>query len=85
MKDKPVEREKLYAEIKKVYENGKEMTARECAEVLFKKRIVPYPLRQCAAPRLTELCKMNQFKTVGSKFDETTNKTVTVYRMVENG
>lgn len=82
--DKPVEREKLYAEIKKAYAGGKEMTARECAEVLFKKHIVPYPLRQATAPRLTEMVGYGWFKTVGSRFDETTRKTVTVYRMVES-
>lgn len=82
--DKPVEREKLYAEIKKAYAGGKEMTARECAEVLKNKGIVHFGIRQETQPRLTEMVKLGWFETIGSKYDLLTQKTVTVYRMVES-
>lgn len=85
MQDTPIERSRLYKAIKEAYSGGVEMTARECAIVLFNKGVIPYPFRQAAAPRITELCKLGWMNVVDSKIDIETKKRVSVYRMVTNG
>ena len=82
--DKPVERQKFYTAILEMYNDGKELTARECAEHLKKQGLCKFGIRQETQPRLVEMCKMGWMQTVGSKFDQITKKTVTIYAIKEN-
>jgi len=59
------------------------MTAREIAEEMYKRHYIPYPVRQAAAPRLTELERVGVVEVVGKKLDEQTGRKVAVYRLVQ--
>lgn len=63
----------------------KEMTAREIAKILWKMGMIPLPIRQATAPRLTELEYNRKVEVCGSKIDEESKKTVSIYRRVQNG
>lgn len=76
----PVERDKFYNVILGIFENGRELTAREVSVIMYQNDLVPYPMRQASAPRITELCKMGKLEECGSKVDEITHKVVTIYR-----
>lgn len=58
------------------------MTAREIAEEMYKRHYIPYPVRQAAAPRLTELVAAGVVEVTGKKLDEQTDRKVAVYRLV---
>lgn len=83
MRDKPVERQKFYKAIMEVYNSGRKYTARECAELLKKTGLCKFGIRQEVQPRITEMCDLGWLETVGSKFDEITKKTVTIYAIKE--
>ncbi len=59
------------------------MTAREIAEEMYKRHYIPYPVRQAAAPRLTELVAAGVVEVIGKKLDEQTDRKVAVYRLVQ--
>ena len=59
--------------------DGREMTAREIAEKLG------FHERNAAAPRLTELKKAGRVEPCGIRIDGTTGRSVTVWRIIENG
>lgn len=59
-----------------------QMTAREIAVVLHQKGYIPLPIRQATAPRLTELMESRKVEVVGSKLDEESKKTVSIYKVV---
>lgn len=59
------------------------MTAREIAEEMYNRHYIPYPVRQAAAPRLTELERVGVVEVTGKKLDERTGRKVAVYRLVE--
>ena len=59
-----------------------ELTAREIAVVLWRNGYIPLAIRQATAPRLTELLHQGRVEVVGSKIDEVSNKTVSVYKAV---
>lgn len=61
-----------------VLSNGKEMTAREIAYALN------YYDLNAVKPRLTELCQKDKIEACGKKKDPYTNKSVAVYRRVED-
>ena len=59
--------------------DGREMTAREIAKKLgFKER-------NATATRLTELRKAGRVEPCGIRIDGTTGRSVTVWRIIENG
>ena len=79
-KDKPIDRQKFYKAILNVYTDGIELTARECAVKLLPTGLTRVGMRFEVQPRIVEMVKLGWLETVGSKFDTTTQKTVTIYR-----
>ena len=61
-----------------------ELTAREISIVLCKNGYIPLAIRQATAPRLTELVEFGKVEVVGSKVDEQSKKTVSIYKVVGN-
>ena len=62
-----------------------ELTAREIAIILHDRGLIPLPIRQATAPRLTELAGKGQVEVVGTKIDEESKKTVGIYRSTKDG
>lgn len=88
---KPVNRNNMYKWILSVLKGDmdipfgwdcSELTAREIAVVLYRNGYIPLAIRQATAPRLTELLHKGKVEVVGSKIDETSQKTVSIYRVV---
>lgn len=77
---KKVDKQTLYIAIKEVLSNGN-YTAREIAEILFKKGITLSRGRQSVAPRLTELKDKGIVEEVEKKYDTLTKVNVSVYRL----
>ena len=80
----PVKREKLYTWILQALSVFEELTAREIADYLYFKNVIPLATRQATAPRCTELVKMGRIEVCGSKVDEDSKKRVSIYRLVGN-
>ena len=79
-----VNRENMYKWILEVLGDS-EMTAREIAIVLHNRCLIPLPIRQATAPRLTELVRKGKVEVVGIKVDEESKKTVGIYRSKKDG
>lgn len=62
-----------------------ELTAREIAVVLWRNGYIPLAIRQATAPRLTELVSCGKVEVVGSKIDEESKKTVSIYKVTKDG
>ena len=61
--------------------NNRIMTAMEIADELFTHGFVNRVDRNCAAPRLTEMCQDGTIDVVGKKKCRTTNRMVTAYQI----
>ena len=57
------------------------ITAHEIAKELHGQHLVPYPVRQAVAPRLTELVDSGSVEVVGKVFDAETQRNVALYRL----
>lgn len=66
-----------------VLQDGKERTAREVSVELYKLNYIPFPVRQAAAPRLTELVSQGLVEVVGKAYDQDTKRNVAIYRLVK--
>ena len=62
--------------------DGKELTAKEIAEALYKKHKLQYPARAIIQPRITELVESGIIEAVGKKLDTETDRKVAVYKVV---
>ena len=62
---------------------GKPLTARQVAELMYKRGYIPHPIRQAAAPRLTELAELGVVKVCGKIYDNATKRNVAAYKLVE--
>lgn len=78
-----VNRVSRYMDIKKVLK-GKELTAKEVAIALYRRKFTKSSDRNNAAPRLTELEQMHLVTVVGSKICQYTGKKVSVYKLVDD-
>lgn len=58
------------------------LSAREIAIELWKEKLIPFPVRQAVAPRLTELEYDGIVEAVGKVKDEATKRNVAVYKLV---
>lgn len=58
-------------------------TAKEVARWLYKQKIIPYPERNFAHPRLNELVQMGKVEVIDKKLDRETRKHVAVYQIVK--
>ena len=75
-----VDRSKRYQEIIDVLQ-GKELTAKEIAHILWGKKLIPTPERNFTAPRLTELSQRGIVEPIGKKKCAWTGRTVAVYKL----
>ena len=66
-----------------ILSNGVKATAKEIAVILHEQNLIPYPVRQAVAPRLTELVKEGKVKACGKAYDQETERNVAVYRLVK--
>lgn len=57
------------------------VTAHDIAKVLHKEHLIPYPVRQAVAPRLTELVDAGCVEVVGKIYDTDTKRNVALYRI----
>jgi len=79
MIDTPIKREKLYNLITKTLLSGGVMSAHEIAATLKAEGHLVYGARQEVAPRLTELVHKGRVEVMGSAYDLSTGKTVSLY------
>ena len=77
-----LDRETAYKHIIDVLVIGVELTAREIATELHEKKLIPYPVRQAVAPRLTELESVGIVEVTGKAYDVETKRKVAVYKLV---
>lgn len=66
-----------------VLSNDTKATAKEIAAILHERHLVPYPVRQAVAPRLTELMQEGKVEVCGKAYDTETERNVAVYRLVK--
>ena len=59
--------------------DGRELTAKECADEMFRKGYIPTNERNFCAPRLTEMSEEGIVEPVGKKVCRWTGKKVAVY------
>lgn len=78
LSNEKVDRAPLYREILAALEKYGPLTARECSY-----RISGIANRQYTAPRFTELMEKGKVEAYGSKIDEVSRRSVTVYRIRE--
>lgn len=76
-----VDKQKRYEQILEILAN-REMTAKEIAQEMYLKDMIPTNERNYTAPRLTELSKRGIVEPIGKKKCYWTNKNVAVYRRV---
>jgi len=77
-----LDKETAYKHILTELSMGAELTAREIAVVLHKKKLIPYPVRQAVAPRLTELERAGIVEVTGKAYDVETKRMVAIYKLV---
>ena len=79
-----VDAKTLYTNIRKIFEEtNRHYTARELAVILYENHLIPFPVRQAVAPRLTELENKGEIEVCGKVYDEVTKRKVATYRLVE--
>ena len=79
---KNLDKQKRCAEILEILKSGKEMTAREIAIELFRRKITTNKERNNAAPRLTYLVEAGLIEITGKKYDLESGIKVTKYRVI---
>ena len=79
---KQLDKQTAYTHIINELANGTALTAREIAIALHDQHLIPYPVRQAVAPRLTELESVGIVEVSGKAYDVETKRTVAVYRLV---
>lgn len=78
-----IDKQRRYNEILECLK-GKKLTAKEVANEMWMRGMIPTNERNFTAPRLTELCQQGVVDVVGKKKCLYTGKTVAVYE-VRNG
>ena len=74
-----VDKHKRYQQIMEVLSECGPLTAKECADVLFHKGLLPSNERNYAAPRMTELSERGFVEPIGKKPCKWSGKMVAVY------
>lgn len=73
-----VDKKKRYLQILECLD-GRQLTAKECADLMWKKGYIPNNERNFTAPRLTEMSERGMVEPVGKKICQWTGKKVAVY------
>lgn len=73
----------LRQNILNVLSNGEAASAKDIAVILHDRHLIPYPVRQAVAPRLTELVEEGLVEVSGKTYDTETERNVAAYRLVE--
>lgn len=73
----------LRQNILNVLSNEWAISAKDIAVILHSQHLIPYPVRQAVAPRLTELVEEGLVEVSGKTYDTETERSVAVYRLVE--
>lgn len=79
-----VDKKKRYKQIIEILTDGKEMTAKEIAVEMHEKGYVPTSERNFSHPRISELLKIGVVDCIGKKKCKYTNKTVSVFKLMED-
>lgn len=74
----------IYARIIDILKNGRELTAKEIALIMYERHYIPFPVRQAVAPRLTELEEKGIVEAAGKAYDQDTKRSVALYRLVRS-
>ena len=77
-----LDKETAYKHIINVLVKGVPLTAREIAKELYDQKLIPYPVRQAVAPRLTELEGVGIVEVTGKAYDVETKRKVALYKLV---
>ena len=79
-----VDAKTLYTKIRRIFEEtSRPYTARELAVILHENHLIPFPVRQAVAPRLTEMEDAGILEVCGKVYDEVTERNVAAYRLAE--
>jgi len=73
----------LRQKILDVLSNGVALSAKDIAVILHNRHLIPYPVRQAVAPRLTELVEEGLVEVWGKTYDTETERNVAAYRLVD--
>lgn len=65
-----------------IFGDGGTYSARELSVIMYDRHLIPYPVRQAVAPRLTELVAEGVLEVVGKVYDRETERNVAAYRLV---
>lgn len=77
-----VDAKTLVNKIKEIFEEtGKPYTARELAVIMYERNLVPYPVRQAVAPRITEMEQEGILEVCGKSYDSVTKRNVALYQL----
>lgn len=79
---KNLDRETVYKNIIEILQDGSALTAREIAVEMYNRKLIPFPVRQAVAPRLTELEAQDVVEVMGKIYDKQTKRNVAAYRLV---
>lgn len=75
-----VDKKKRYLQIKECL-SGRQLTAKEIADMMFHKGYIPTNERNFTAPRLTEMSEQGIVEPIGKKVCQWTGKKVAVYAL----
>lgn len=73
----------LRQKILDILSNGVALSAKDIAVILHNRHLIPYPVRQAVAPRLTELVEEGLVEVWGKTYDTETERNVAAYRLVD--
>lgn len=74
---------KLYKNIIEILKKESDLTARQISYEMYLKKMIPFPVRQAVAPRLTELVEKGVIEVTGKVYDPTTRRHVATYGLVK--
>ena len=76
-----VDKSRRYAQIMECFKDEPELTAKECAVLMYQKGFIPTSERNFTAPRLTEMSNKGIVEPVGKTKCRWTGRTVAVYKL----
>lgn len=82
--EEQVDKRKRYNQILEIMYEQKDtpLTAKEIADIMFKRHLIPTNERNFTAPRLNELSKVRKVEPVGKKVCKWTGRNVSAYKII---